>query len=85
MTELQLYEFCQDKEMHWSDEQLILFVKCFDISELLDLFEYSFFDERFDVTLIYEGIALDIVPICEYYGIEPTHILKKENKNGYLE
>jgi hypothetical protein len=80
MTELELYKFCENKEMDWRGEELVLWINFYDIKEFTDLIGYDYFSEGgYDVNLQYDCIALDLVPICECFDIEPENILAKED------
>jgi hypothetical protein len=81
MTALKLYKFIQenDIELRWEDEELIAWVGFHCISEFTDMIGYDYLsDGGLDANLQYHCLALDIVPICEYFDIEPTDILEKE-------
>lgn len=78
MTELQLYKFCKGKEIDWRNEKLILWIDHYDIKEFCNLLGYDYFSEGgVEVNLQYGCIAIDLVPLCQAYDIEPTNILEK--------
>jgi hypothetical protein len=80
LTELELYKFCQNKEMDWRDEELVIWLNFYDLDEFTKLIGYDYFsDGGIEANFQYDNLAFDLVPICEYWGIEPTHILNKED------
>jgi len=80
MTALALYKFLQDVEHDWRDDELVAWIEGYRLKEFTDMFPYSYFaDGPMPVSLCFDvSIVLDLVPICEYFGIEPTDILKKQ-------
>lgn len=79
MSELELYKFCQHKELDWRGNELILWIDFNDIGEFTDLIGYDHFCEGgMEVTLLHTCIAFDLVDICESYDIEPTNIFPKK-------
>lgn len=81
MTAIKLYKFIQENslEISWSGEELILWTNFYCIKEFAEMIGYDYLsDGGMDVNLQYDSIALDIVPICEYFDIEPTDILEKK-------
>ncbi len=79
--ELQLHNFIQNNkiEINWSDNELIMWIPFFYVKEFTDLLGYNFLsDGGYNVNLREDCIAFDLVPICEYFDIEPTNILEKE-------
>ena len=83
MTELELYKFCEEKELDWrgkNNEELIIWIYIWDIDDFVELVGEDFFVEGgYNVNLQYKQIAFDLVPICECFGIDPEHIYKKED------
>ena len=90
MTELELYKFIEDNnvEIDWRGEQLVIWLHHMDLKDFCELIGSSFFDEGgYDVNLQFNYgcyIALDLVPICEYFDIEPENICKKEDQEKIL-
>lgn len=81
MTELDLYKFCQDKEVAWRGDKLILWIDFEDLMEFTEMVGYHEFAEGgMDVTLMEGCIALEINDLCESYDIDPERILKKEEE-----
>lgn len=78
MTELQLYKFVQDKEIAWRGDSLILWLYPSEIVGFTELLGGNYLAEGgIEVRLKESGIiALDIVDICNDFGIEPACILK---------
>lgn len=79
MTELQLYKFCEDSEIAWRGDKLILWVPFYRIKEFTEMLGYSNFDEGgLEVHLFSDCLALELNDLCEAHDIEPENILKKE-------
>ncbi len=82
MTALDLYKFIEENEVEidWRGSELVIWLHPYDIRDFTELIGYSYFSEcGHDAILQFHNIALDIVPICEHFGIEPTDICKKED------
>ena len=78
MNELNLYKFLEDISIDWRSEKLIAWIPFYRIQDFVEMIGYDYFSESgHDVNLQYESIALDLVPICEYFDIEPERILEK--------
>jgi hypothetical protein len=77
MTELELYKITNDCELEWNGEELICWMDYFDIREFTKMIDKFLEDDGYDVNLRLYDIAFDLVPICDYYGINPENILKK--------
>lgn len=78
MTELQLYKFIQENgiEIDWHGKQLIIWIDFRSLEEFTKLLDYNYLaDGGMEVALMQDGIAFDLVPLCEYFGIEPMNIL----------
>ncbi|OJE45054.1 hypothetical protein BAQ49_07825 [Bacillus proteolyticus] len=80
MDALDLYIFCEDKEMDWRDDKLIIWLHFDQLKEFTELLGPSHFDEGgMEVHLKSDCIAFDLCEICEDWEIDPERILKKEN------
>ena len=81
MSELELYKFVQDKEIEWRGESLILWLSPYEITDFAELLGVNYLsDGGVEVSLLSHGvIALDLVGICNDFGIEPTNIRKKDD------
>ena len=82
MSELDLYKFIHDNklEIDWRMDELILWVDFDRLYEFTELIGYNYMaDGGINVNLQSTGIALNIVNLCEYFGIEPENILTKED------
>lgn len=79
MTELELYEFIKDGELKidWRGEELILWVDFWSLKYFTKIIRMNLDDGGYDVNLQENCIVLNIVPICEYWRIEPENILPK--------
>lgn len=79
MTALTLFKFLQDVERDWRGDELVAWIEPYRLKEFTDMMPYSFFDSHVECSLCFDGsVAIDLVPICEYFDIEPTDILKKQ-------
>lgn len=83
MTELELYKFLEENELeyHWENEgkELIAWIPFYHLREFTELLRGNYLtDNELMVNLQDYSIALDLVPIAEYYEIELENILKKE-------
>jgi predicted aspartyl protease len=82
MTALKLYKFINENniEIDWRGDELVIWVSFYDLKEFAEMLGRNFLSEGgYDVNLQNNCIALDIVPICEYFDIETTEIFAKEN------
>ncbi|TCI99952.1 hypothetical protein [Cytobacillus praedii] len=80
MKELDLYKFCQDKEMRWHGDKLYIWIRFYDLREFTDLIGCDWFDEGGeDVSLQYDCICMDLVDICDNHEIDPERIFAKRN------
>lgn len=78
--DLELYKFCEDKEMSWYEEELIIWIDFYDLQEFTDMIGYDYLCEGgIEVRLQKDCVAFDLVPICEYIDIDPTDIFEKED------
>jgi len=80
MTELELYKFCQDKEIDWRGEKLILWIGPGDLGEFAELLGVDYLCEGgLAVYLLTEGtIAVELNDIQSDFDIDLEHILAKE-------
>jgi len=80
MTERELSAFVRDKEIEWRGESLILWLHPYELPNFAELLGGNYLDSGgMEVSLLSNGvIALDIVDICNDFGIEPANILKTE-------
>lgn len=80
MTELALYQFIKENEveMRWDGETLSTWISHWNIEEFSKLISSSLDEGGREARLCAYGIVwIDLVSICEYYGIEPEHIFPK--------
>lgn len=87
MTELDLYKFINNRrhDIAWRGDSLVMWMDSVYLEEFTDLiFGYlvsKLADGGFEVRLKQHGIiAFDLVPICEFYGIEAENIVDKEEE-----
>lgn len=79
MTELKLYKFLENKDMRWNGDELVVWINFWDLVEFTEMIGYDYFsDGGIEVKLQHQCVAFDIVPICEYFEIEPTDMFEKE-------
>lgn len=80
MKELDLYQFLKehDVEMRWDDDVLSTWISHWHLYEFAKLANSSLSDGGAESRLTSDGsVWIDLVPICEYYGIEPERIFPK--------
>lgn len=83
MNKERLIEFIEDTstELDWRDDELVVWIHHLDIKEFCEMVGKGYFDEGgCNVNLQYGigcYIALDLVPICECFEIEPSEILER--------
>jgi len=80
LTGLQLYKFIYENELEidWRGDELVLWIEFYYIEEFTELIgEYYLSEGGIEVNLRHDGIALDIVDLCEYFDIDPEDILEK--------
>jgi len=84
MTELQLYKWIQNVECHYNADFTELWA-CPDSDDLNQFFEINspgiFDDGGIDCKMCHKYIAIDLIPIAEYYGIEIGNVISKTPKN----
>lgn len=84
MTELELYHFVTEFDLDWNviskenEYEVILFVPFVILDTFSELVGYSFFDEPHKCYLKYDCIALEMMDICDYFGIDPKNIFGSE-------
>ena len=80
MTELDLYKFCEEQEMDWRGDELILWIHSYDLKEFTDLVGGDYFSEgNVEVALLSHGvIAIEMNDLCEHFDIDPERIRSKE-------
>ena len=77
MKELDLYQFLKENEieMRWDGEVLSTWIHHWQIADFSKLIRSSLSDGGQDARIVSDGsVWIDLVPICEYYGIEPERI-----------
>ena len=79
MTELELYKFCQEKEIDWRGDSLMLWIEPSDIHDFAELVGDGMFDDGgLKVVMTYGGsICIDLNDI-NADGLELENILSKE-------
>lgn len=82
MTALTLLKFIQNVEHDWRGGELIAWIEPYRLKEFTDMLPFAYFgDWPIECFLCFDGsIAIDLVPICEYFDIEPTDILQKQQQ-----
>ena len=80
MTGLELYKFIdkyQSVEYHYiSDDEILVFIYHFLVSDFGKILDGC--DEPFDCVIRSDYMVINIVPICDYYGIDYEKIFDKE-------
>jgi hypothetical protein len=80
MKELDLFRFIKDNsvEMRWDDDVLSTWIASDDLLEFANLAKSFLEGSGCEVTLCPSGqIHLNLVDVCEYYGIESERIFPK--------
>lgn len=83
MKELDLFRFITDNsvEMRWDDDVLSTWITHYDLDEFSNMIDSSLQEGGIEVRLLSHGtIYLDLVEVCEYYGIEPERIYPKSKR-----
>lgn len=81
MTELQLYKYIRDvlnaaeDELNWNGDELTLQMRAGELDDFMEFIEESKSEQPIDITYYHGMIQVDLVPICEWYGIKPENIL----------
>lgn len=77
--ELEVYKFCEDKEMEWNGEELTIWINFDDLEEFTNILSYDYMcDGGISVMLQKDCVAFNLVHVLEYLDIEPTDIFGKE-------
>ena len=85
-SELTWYEFFQSHkcEYHWYDDMCIVFMSFYDIEEFIEEIgdPCNDFSEDGGINCKWQGscLAIDFMPICEYYGIETEMVFNREEE-----
>lgn len=80
MKELDLFRFLKDNdvEMRWDDDQLSTWVSPHNLSEFAEMMPGALSEGGIDARLTSYGyVWIDLVRICDYYGIEVERIFPK--------
>ena len=80
MTELELFKFIKDNEvdMRWDNDVLSTWLPPNSISEFSKMAESLLSDGGNEARITAMGyVWIDLLPICDYYGIEPENIQPK--------
>lgn len=81
MTELMLYRYIEKEklEIDWRGDELILWLDYYSAREFAEMIHLYLSDGGANVNMQQSCIAFDIVPICEFYDIEPENVHAKDN------
>lgn len=83
MSELELYKYIEElePEIRWHNDKLLIFLYYFQIEDFMEVAgEPGMFDDSgVEAHLKSDYMVIDLVPFCEYYGIDPENILAKES------
>lgn len=83
MKEIDLYRFIADNgvDLRWDDDVLSCWIPHYILDEFTSMISQSYFDDgAIDAALTSGGFVwVDLVPICEYHGIEPEKVFAKQN------
>ena len=84
MTELQLYKYIRDvlnsaeDELNWNGDELTLRMRASELDDFMEFIEESESEQPMEISYYHGKIQIDLVPICEWHGIEPESILAME-------
>jgi len=81
MTPISLYKWVIETktEIAWRQEMLLAWVYPHDLKEFAEMVLNALSEGGVEFVLLTGGsIGIDLVPICDYFGIDPEDILKKE-------
>ena len=84
MTELQLYKYIHDvlnateDELNWNGDELTLQMRAGELDDFMEFIEESKSELLMEFSYYHSMVQIDLVPICEYHGIEPDNILAME-------
>ena len=77
-----MYKFVNENDapLRWDDDQLSCWIPSCFLDEFCEMVPDSFFDDGgSEVVLLRDAtIWMDLVPLCEYCGIDPEKIKSKE-------
>ena len=80
MNLIKLYKFLTEEaaELRWEGKELLIWLYHFHVEDFIELIGEGCLDEGgLDCKLQGNYLAFDIVPICQYHGINPIEILEK--------
>lgn len=83
MAELDLFRFLKENEIEisWSGEMLLAWIIHWNLDDFTKMITGALGDGGIDCRLQDRGtICVDIVPLCDYYGIDPERILPNQDK-----
>ena len=86
MTELDLYKFITEKnvEYHWyEDKEVFMCLYVFELENFMELLSkiYGIFDDGGIKIILNNGyVSIDMMPICEYCGIDPEKVFTDKTK-----
>jgi hypothetical protein len=81
MTALDIYYVIhtRDHDRRWDGEQLLIRLDCENILNFCSLTEDYLSTHFTETRLSSDGsVWIDLVPVCEYYGIDPEELFSKE-------
>jgi len=81
MTELKIYRAFIDIEKHWHSDnsELLVMPSLSELQECLSIFNPTLFDDGGIDAHIKDGyVVFDLVPICDYYGLDAKEIFPPE-------
>ena len=80
MNELDLYKFCNENELDWRGDKLVMWIYPSDIEDLVNLIGYNALSEGgLEARILGTGhVAIELNDICEWFDIDPERIYPKE-------
>ena len=69
-----LEEYSEENSREW---EIMIYPQLRDLQGFTDICDESLFDDgRIEIYLAKQYVAIDLLPIMEYYGIEPKNIFQ---------
>lgn len=86
MTELDLYKWVRDHdpEIRWHESMLLCFIYTFQLEDFYSILDDTIFDDggSFEIHVSNKRcVVIDLVEICDYYGIDAEKILPKDKED----
>ena len=83
MTELDLYQFLKENEVEhsWCGEMLLAWISHWNLDDFTKMITGTLDEGGIDCRLQgYGTVCVDLVPVCNHYGVDPERILPNPDK-----